>query len=411
MKRILFEHFCLAVESVAVHPRKLIVSRGRFRLLGLSLALGLALGYGATPRLQADDGYTHVDIADCHVHLLDFLQNGDFYVNGKFMRGGTSNQPLRPGLRIEALLKMMDNAHVSQALVMGMPFVKKWSANDPARGRYYLDNDSPVTLARETDYTIGEAILDYRRMSGTANQLRRIHPFLCGFDSTDLGSVDRITKTIKLYPGVFKGIGEVMSRHDDLTNLTSDDRPTADHPALRRIYDFAGSHGMPVSIHHNIAPISPGGAFSRPAYLKELLTCFEQHPRTKFIWCHAGISRRIVVKDLPAILDGVLSAHKEHVYIDLSWVVLDDYIFKDLPSWAALIQKYPDNFMLGSDNVGTLRNYVSTIRAHDKLLGAIGNEEVVKKVASENFIRLMPQTGITLDPGYLYPEDKYVQGR
>ena len=27
---------------------------------------------------------------------------------------------------------MMDNAHVSQALVMGMPFVKKWSANDPA---------------------------------------------------------------------------------------------------------------------------------------------------------------------------------------------------------------------------------------------------------------------------------------
>jgi hypothetical protein len=62
---------------------------------------------------------------------------------------------------------MMDYAHVSQALVMGMPFVKKWSANDPARGRYYLDNDSPVTLARETDYTIAEAILDYRKMSSS----------------------------------------------------------------------------------------------------------------------------------------------------------------------------------------------------------------------------------------------------
>jgi hypothetical protein len=43
--------------------------------------------------------------------------------------------------------------------------------------------------------------------------------------------VDRITKTIKLYPGVFKGIGEVMSRHDDLTNLTTDDRP---RPIIRR---------------------------------------------------------------------------------------------------------------------------------------------------------------------------------
>src|SRR5262245_46839339 len=86
---------------------------------------------GVPQGLHAEDGYTHVEIADCHVHLLDFLQNGDFYVNGKFVRGGTPNQPLRPGQRIEALLKMMGYAHVSQALVMGMPFVKKWSANDP----------------------------------------------------------------------------------------------------------------------------------------------------------------------------------------------------------------------------------------------------------------------------------------
>jgi hypothetical protein len=107
----------------------------------------------------------------------------------------------------------------------------------------------------------------------------------------------------------------------------------------------------------------------------------------------------------------VLTSHKEHVYIDLSWVLLDDYIFKDLASWVALIKKYPDNFIIGSDNVGSLRNYVSTIRAHDKLLGAIGDEAVVKKVASENFIRLMPKEGVTLDPSYLYPEDKYLPSR
>jgi hypothetical protein len=407
LKRTPSEHL------LAFDCRKIVVLLRRYFILGLVVVLV----YGVTQGLHAQDSdsYTHVEIADCHVHLLDFLQNGDFYVNGKFIKGGTLNQPLRPGYRIEALLKMMDYAHVSQALVMGMPFVKKWSANDPARGRYYLDNDSPVTLARETDYTIAEAILDYRKMSSTdkgkGDQLRRIHPFVCGFDATDLGSVDRITKTIKLYPGVFKGIGEVMSRHDDLTNLTSDDRPSADHPALRRIYDFAGLHGMPVSIHHNMAPISPSGAFSRPAYLKELVTCFEQHPKTKFIWCHAGVSRRIIVKDLPGILDSVLTPHKDHVYIDLSWVLLEDYIYKDLASWVALIKKYPDNFIIGSDNVGSLRNYVSTIRAHDKLLGAIGDETVVKKVASENFIRLMPKEGVTLNPGYLYPEDKYLPSR
>jgi hypothetical protein len=378
-------------------------------LRGLPIAaLALVLAPGATPGRGADAGYTHVEIADCHVHLLDFLQNGDFYADGKFLRGGTPNQPAHPGQRIEALLRMMDYAHVSQALVMGMPFVKKWSANDPARGRYYLDTDSPVTLARETDYTIAEALLDYRKRGGDPGQLRRLHPFVCGFDATDLGSVDRITKTIKLYPGVFQGIGEVMSRHDDLTNLTTADRPSADHPALRRIYDFAGIHGMPVSIHHNIAPISPSGAYTRPAYLPELLTCFEGHPKTKFIWCHAGISRRIVVKDLPGILDGVLAAHANHVTIDLSWVVLDDYVFKDLEAWVALIKKYPGNFMLGSDIVGNLRPYVSTIRAHDRLLGALGDEALARQIASENFLRLMPATGVTLPADYLYPEGSYL---
>lgn len=142
-----------------------------------------------------------------HHDHLDFLQNGDFYSGGKFVRSGTPNQHQRPGQRIQALLRMMDYAHVSDALATGMPFVKKWSANDPARGRYYLDNDSPVIPARETDYTVAEAILDYRKMeegkaSGAdgraheGSQLRRLHPFICGFESTDLGAVDRITKTI-----------------------------------------------------------------------------------------------------------------------------------------------------------------------------------------------------------------------
>src|SRR3712207_7664498 len=50
---------------------------------------------------------------------------------------------------------------------------------------------------------------------------------------------------------------------------------------------------------HDALPISPSGAYTKPVYLKELLTCFEGHPKTKFLWCHAGVSRRIVVKDLP----------------------------------------------------------------------------------------------------------------
>jgi hypothetical protein len=380
------------------------------RIIAVS-CLGLAFHLTQSELSHAEDGYTHVQIADCHVHLLDFLQNGDFYTEGQFVRGGTANQALRPGQRILALIKMMDHAHVSEALVMGMPFVKEWSQSDAARGGYYLDSDSRVVFARETDFTIGRAVIDFKEMSPDSNDSARIHPFICGFNPTDLGSVDRITKTIKEFPGVFKGIGEVMSRHDDLTNLTNGERPTADHPALQRVYDFAGMHGMPVSIHHNIAPISPSGEYRSPLYLAEILQCFEDHPRTTFIWCHAGISRRISVQSLPAILDEVLTDHKDHVYIDLSWVVLQDYVLKDLPTWTALIEKYPNNFMVGSDIVGGLRNYVSTIRSYDKLFSAFNDEKVVEKLASANLTTLMPRDGVTLRQDYKYPEGRFVPRR
>lgn len=378
----------------------------------LSAQIGLLVVCLVNEPAWSADRYTHVEIADCHVHILDFLQNGDFYEDGAFVVGSVTHQPARPAQRIEALLRMMDHANVTHAMVTGMPFVKKWSTKDPTRSRYYLDSEAEVNFARDTDATIAEAIRDFQTEDGNGERLARIHPFLCGINSTDLGAVDRLIKTIKAFPGIWQGIGEVMSRHDDLTNLTPGESPTADHPALRRVYDFAGSHGLPVSLHHNIGPISSDGAFRDPLYLPELLECFEGHPETTFIWCHAGISRRIVVKDLPGLLDKqVLARHKRHVYIDLSWVVLHDYVLKDLKAWSSLIAKYPENFMVGSDNVGGLQNYVATVRAYDRLFSALGNEELVAKVAGTNFLRLLPANGVTLPADFAYPEEKYVPRR
>ena len=80
--------------------------------------------------------------ADCHVHLLDFLQNGEFqnadhkFPGGKYgaqsVTGRFASLPFgERGRRIEALLESMGRAKVRHALVMGMPFIKKWSANEP----------------------------------------------------------------------------------------------------------------------------------------------------------------------------------------------------------------------------------------------------------------------------------------
>ena len=161
-------------------------------------------------------------------------------------------------------------------------------------------------------------------------ELEKLYPFVCGFDGTDLGAVDLVIKRIKEFPGVWAGIGEVMSRHDDLTNLTTGERPRANHPALKPPVLFCGRRVHAVSIHHNIAPISRSPKeVKEPVYLDELIELFEYcrppntSHKTTFIWCHSGISRRVVINDLPHWVRAVLRRFEGQVYIDLSWVVYE----------------------------------------------------------------------------------------
>jgi hypothetical protein len=370
-----------------------------------------------TSPLAAHGGRSHASkrlpIADAHVHLVDFLQNGDFLEAGKLV----SSAPPRTlasgqrGKRLEAILYAMDRAGVSHAMVSGMPFVKKWAEDESFRSGYYLDSSSHVVRARDTDYLVALAVQDYRAAKGAAaeKQLARLFPFISGFDGTDLGAVDMLVKRIKEFPGVFKGIGEVMSRHDDLTNLTTGERPRANHPALFRIYDFAGQRGLPVSVHHNMAPISRDKRTKPPLCLQEIVDAFESFPKTNFIWCHAGVSRRINIKDLPRVIDGVLAKHKHHVFIDLSWVVFDDYISRNMTRWARLMDKYPKNFMLGSDIVGKFAGYAKEIGRCRPLLAKLGSRKIRENVAWRNFLRVVPKKGATLPASYHYPERRYTK--
>ena len=353
--------------------------------------------------------------SDSHFHLLDFLQNGEFLNTdhrfpgtewGLTASGRYSTLPFgERGRRIEALLKGMKAAGVDHIMVSGMPFIKKWSENEPfMRPRYYLDSSSRVKRARDTDIAVASALLDYQRKhaddSARLQELDKIHPFITGFDGTDLGAVDLIVKRIKEFPGIWQGIGEVMSRHDDLTNLTTGERPRADHPALVRVCRFAGQHFLPVSIHHNIAPISRNSnEIKDPLYLDEFVELLSNCSwedggvtyKTIFIWCHAGISRRVNIKNLPFWIQEVLEAFGDQVYIDLSWVVLDDYVYKGSGSVGSTHRAVSDQIY---DRVRCSRwcqqNSSKSFSRFERLLVQLPSEVRVK-VAHDNFADLMQE--------------------
>ena len=376
---------------------------------------------------------------DCHFHLLDFLQNGEFdNRDGAFpcnasglMEDGRYFQ-LPYGERYRRLTGLLDIAqshNIENLIVCGMPFVKKWAEDDFfLRPKYYLDSSSRVKAARDTDLQVAVAFMDYKKKfkadKARLKKLDQLHPFICGLDTTDLGAVDLAIKRIREYPGVWKGLGELMSRHDDLTNLTTGERPRANHPSLIRIFKFAGQVSLPVSIHHNVAPISRNeNEVKNPLYLNEFLDLLDltilkesnKNKRPIVIWCHAGISRRIVINDYYKVLDNILDNYHENLYLDLSWVVLGSYVYKDLDNWISLIKKYPNNFLIGSDSVGKYSGILMELKKYRVFLNAL-NAETRSKVAYENLEKLLNKSeakrklkgfgpgGITLPLNFQLPD-------
>jgi len=301
-------------------------------------------------------------VSEAHLHFVDFLQNTD---------------------GIQALLAAMDRAGVDHAMLNGMPVVKKWDAADPRRPLYYLDDDSRAYWYSATDVLLAREL---ERLP--AAQRARLHPFICGFNATDRNAIDHVQRMYEWYPGLWEGIGEVFTRHDDLTALTYGEQARADHVALDAVYEFAAEHDLPVSIHSNVSSVW----IREPLYLPELERAVQRHPATRFIWAHAGVSRRVEVPTLVDELRRLLAAYP-NLYVDLSWVVLPQCIAPDgkiAPEWVALIEQFPARFMIGTDKIGHFGDYVDSIGAYYVLLDAL-RPATARGVARDNFIAILPQ--------------------
>ncbi len=304
-------------------------------------------------------------IVDGHLHYLDFIQRSDGFAY---------------------LAEQMDACGVEKAVIFGMAMAKQWDENAPAPPTYYLSNDSRCYYYSGTDHLL------FKALESQPEEIRsRFYPFICGVNPNDQYAADQLRTLLELYPGQIYGIGELMSRHDDLTALTYGEPPHADHPAFLKIFDLAAEYGLPVLIHHNISSANNAD----PLYLEEMRNALKYNRDTVIIWAHVGISRRVTVENLAGIADTMLSENP-NLYYDISWVVYDDFIAKDgasLAEWAALIGKYPTRFILGTDKVGHWDTYPDEINKYAPLI-ALLDDETAQNLCSGNILRLV-------DPGAL----------
>ena len=334
-----------------------------FNLQKCSIALCLVML--ALPAISREYHYS-----DAHLHFVDFFQESD---------------------GMDVLLKAMDAGSVDHVMISGIPVAKKWHENEPKRPRYYAGDDAPVYWYSATDVLVAAALKELDE-----KQRARFHPFLSGFNPNDKNADAHIRRMLEIDPGLWQGLGEVFTRHDDVTALTQGDTPRANNEALARVYHLAAEFDLPVMLHSNITSKRE----RNPLYLEELEEPLRNHPHTRFIWAHAGTSKELhrhqtkldfLLPTVTRLLDDY-----PNLYIDLSWTMLRPYLLdasgKPDPDWVDLVERHPTRFVIGSDVVGQFDGLGDALHEFDPFLDALP-KAVAEDVARDNFLALLPSKG------------------
>ena len=305
---------------------------------------------------------------DGHLHYVDFFQES----------AGMSE-----------LLNAMDQGKISHAAIMGIPVAKKWHEDEPQKPRYYAGDDADLYWYSATDFYLLQAIQQLK-----PEQQQRFFAFLSGFNSNDKNAAVHIRRSLEMHPGFWQGIGEVFTRHDDVTALMQGNTPRANNEAMMKVYRVAAEYDLPVLLHSNITSKRE----RNPLYLEELEEALNKNTDVRFIWAHAGSSMELhrhqeELEFLLPLLQDLLAEH-DNLYIDLSWTLLEPYLVdakgQPNPDWLQLFKTHPTRFVLGSDVVGRFNNLGEIIQGFDPVLDALPTA-VAQAIAEDNFLKLVPQ--------------------
>jgi hypothetical protein len=322
----------------------------------------------ASPQSKSDEP----EINDVHFHLTNYIQKGT---------------------DIHDFLAIM-GSKVGRVALFGIPLQQQWSYQNSGEfaPTYYLQTDAPLYYYSFTDAYIAMA---YRSL--TPEQQSRLDPMITGFNPTDMYAADHIRRVLQTFPGVFSGIGEFTIHKEFVSAKISGETASLTNPALDRILDFAAEAGLVVLIHNDVdVPFSKEDA--DPVYLNQMKSLLKRHPSASIIWAHCGVGRIVrPVKRHTGMLESILSdPGMRNVYFDISWDEVAKYIVaspESIQITADLINRYPDRFLFGTDEVAppNQEKYLRVYHQYEPLWKAL-SPETSAKVRKANYERLFDES-------------------
>jgi predicted TIM-barrel fold metal-dependent hydrolase len=308
------------------------------------------------------------EVNDSHFHLTNYIQDG---------------------LEIRDFLKIMGDK-VGRAALFGIPLQQQWSYANSGEfaPTYYLETDAPLYYYSFTDAAIAMA---YRSLS--PEEQARFEPMITGFNPADMYAVDHIKRVLRTFPGVFTGIGEFSIHKEFVSSKIHGEIASLTNPALDRILEFCTESGLVCIIHNDVnMPFPKPG--QDPYVVQQFAALIRRHPEAVVIWAHVGLGRVVrPVEQQAAMLDRLL-AHPEfkNLHFDISWTETAKYLVsteEGLQKASSLINKYPDRFLFGTDEVAPKDQdvYLKVYRMYAPLFARL-SPEVAEKVRTGNFNRI-----------------------
>jgi predicted TIM-barrel fold metal-dependent hydrolase len=341
-------------------------------ILGIVLALAI-VPPGAASRVQAapaaaPPGYV---VNDVHFHLTNYIQEGT---------------------DIHDFLKIM-GGKVGRVALFGIPLQQTWSYGNTGdfAPTYYLQTDAPLYYYSFTDAAIAMA---YRSL--TKAEQARLDPMITGFNPADMYAADHIRRVLKTFPGVFSGIGEFTIHKEFVSSKIAGETASLTNPALDKIFDFAAEAGLVVLLHNDVdMPFPKPG--QDPYLVVQLRDLIRRHPGTTVIWAHMGLGRVVhPVKDQLAIMErGLSNPALKNLHMDISWDETAKYLVaspETVQATADLINKYPDRFLFGTDEVApaTQEKYLKVYDLYAPLFAKL-TPEASEKLRKGNYERLFDE--------------------
>ncbi len=309
---------------------------------------------------------------DSHFHLTNYIQEGP---------------------DVHAYLAMMGEK-VGRSTLFGIPLQQMWSFCNSGTfaPTYYTQTDAPLYY-----YSFTDAVIAMQYRSLTPEEQARLDPMITGFNPADMYAVDHIKRVLTTFPGVFSGIGEFSIHKEFVSSKVAGPTASLTDPALDRILDFAAEAGLVVILHNDVD--TPYPKPNQDTYmLSQLRELFVRHPKTRIIWAHCGLGR--VIRPIPNQLGqrlerALADPQLKHVSIDLSWDELAKYIVATpgtVQTSAAVINKYPDRFLFGSDVVApsSIDAQLKVYETYQPLWDAL-KPEVRQMVTTGNYERLFDE--------------------